>query len=466
MEIILGEQLGKGSIGTVYRASYKGITFAIKKVEGLENGLNEIDSLCRIQHPCIVGPMKGVFAFNFENTNTSLLTMPIGDMDLDSYLKLRGSSLSHQDKLRMTFEIMSAISFLNSYDLFHCDLKPDNIYIFGDRIKLIDLGLVNRGGHKNVSTCHTYYFSTLEAIELYHENGAGLDPEIAAETLKNINYRRSEMWALGIIIFYIWTGHHPFEGYKSDISKVTEEDLEIFRDSLRRYKLDKWAILNELPYEAQEICSRLMEPDYNLITYSVDPLFMFLSKYGYGKPIMGSLVTKTIVSHSSNLYLLTPRVIEEIKDFMIGLNKMTVLDVSVLMCSIHLFFHVVPHFGHKNQLRDIAIACTYIASSCYATDLRLTVEEIIDTKGFVPTSDTVIPPLIINLVDYLGGILSVNPIYQGAFSQKSILQAMNGIVLNHEAYLTEDLSKYMSNLEAMETTEDRNNRISKDKFPY
>jgi serine/threonine protein kinase len=148
-EYTLVRFIGKGGMGTVYEAVYRGQVFTFRRaVKMLNVGLNtkpflkrfqeERDILCRLDHPNIVQPIAdGISADNRPYFVTALVLNP---EDIDRYCALKKLSLG--DRLGMFRVLCSAISYAHSKGVIHRDLKPSNILVSEDgMVKVIDFGL-------------------------------------------------------------------------------------------------------------------------------------------------------------------------------------------------------------------------------------------------------------------------------------------------------------------------------------
>lgn len=83
----------------------------------------------------------------------------------------------------------------------HRDLKPDNILIASTHdssaptLKLIDFGYATREQVSSLQ-CGTPNF---------------MSPELLAK--REYNPKKSDVWALGVLFFYLSEGRYPFRGY-------------------------------------------------------------------------------------------------------------------------------------------------------------------------------------------------------------------------------------------------------------
>ncbi len=109
--------------------------------------------------------------------------------------------LDSQRAVRIACSACDALEYLHANGVVHRDLKPENIMVGpGDRIKLIDFGIAQKAGARRLT------FGKLSNI-------MGTAEYIAPEQVKGKRGDgRSDVYALGIILFEMLTGSTPFSG--------------------------------------------------------------------------------------------------------------------------------------------------------------------------------------------------------------------------------------------------------------
>jgi serine/threonine-protein kinase len=113
----------------------------------------------------------------------------------------REGKLSVERATRIAMGICEALEYIHGQGVVHRDLKPENIMVGeGDSIKLIDFGISAGEGMRRLT------FSKLS-------NAMGTPDYISPEQIKRKrNDGRSDVYALGVILFEMLTGHTPFNG--------------------------------------------------------------------------------------------------------------------------------------------------------------------------------------------------------------------------------------------------------------
>ncbi|HSO30927.1 MAG TPA: serine/threonine-protein kinase [Labilithrix sp.] len=206
----LGEKIGEGGMGAVYRASHAMMKreVAIKLLpkeragkEGLVRFEREVQLTSRLNSPNTIAiydygrTPEGVFYYVMEY---------IDGFSLED-LVARFGPLPPGRVVHLAKQICAALSEAHSIGLIHRDIKPANIALceragIFDVVKVLDFGLVKELGTDSQSTAE----ASLTGTPLY------LAPEsiTAPDTVDG----RSDLYAVGGVAFWLLTGTHVFEG--------------------------------------------------------------------------------------------------------------------------------------------------------------------------------------------------------------------------------------------------------------
>jgi Tfp pilus assembly protein PilF len=126
---------------------------------------------------------------------------------LDSLIPPEG--LAADELMRYATQITEGIQHAHERDIIHRDLKASNIMITPEgRAKILDFGLAKRIAGSELKQL------TLSQLSLTEEGFiAGTLPYLAPELLHgNSADARSDIWALGVILYQMTSGRLPFEG--------------------------------------------------------------------------------------------------------------------------------------------------------------------------------------------------------------------------------------------------------------
>ncbi|CAM9512573.1 unnamed protein product [Ectocarpus sp. 8 AP-2014] len=145
---------------------------------------------------------------------------------------------------RIMAEVASAVGFLHRNGIVHFDLKPENIMLAvgGDdcvpEVRLADFGSAFRQ-YRQISSARDY-------------TAAYSAPEVLSRQSVD-DYRQVDMWALGVVMWVLLTGEHPF-GAHSDLSEA-----ELAR-RVAEMEPDLKALRHVSP-EAKDLVRRLLARD-------------------------------------------------------------------------------------------------------------------------------------------------------------------------------------------------------------
>lgn len=203
--------LGEGAYGSVHpaRLAATGEKVALKKIAkrftNSSTFKNETEALLRIYdnggHPNISG-LRDMYE---DSTHFYLILDLISGGEMFDHLSNDGA-YSEADAARLVFEIASALAFLHGVGVIHADLKPENLLLCsknrrGGTIKIIDFGC----SVLNPAVRHTKQ----EEVEAETGTTGYWPPERFSS--KSPLTPAVDMWALGVILYIMLTGIHPFD---------------------------------------------------------------------------------------------------------------------------------------------------------------------------------------------------------------------------------------------------------------
>ncbi|XP_018620476.1 serine/threonine-protein kinase DCLK1b isoform X3 [Scleropages formosus] len=216
----VGRTIGDGNFAVVRECVERstGREYALKiinkgKCRGKEQMIqNEVSILRRVKHPNIV-----LLIEEMDTYSELYLVMELvkgGDL-FDAITST--NKYTERDASGMLYNLASAIKYLHSLNIVHCDIKPENLLVYEHQdgsksLKLGDFGLATVVDGPLYTVCGT---PTYVAPEIIAETGYGLKVDI---------------WAAGVITYILLCGFPPFRG--------TSDDQEALFDQILMGQLD------------------------------------------------------------------------------------------------------------------------------------------------------------------------------------------------------------------------------------
>jgi serine/threonine protein kinase len=243
--------LGRGGFGEVWKCEVPGgLHKAIKFVEGsMENllpsdpagsELRAIERVKAIRHPFILSMERVEFV-----GRELVIVMELADMSLADVLgaqKLAGKSGIPREKLLAYLsEAAEALDVMHlRYELQHLDIKPQNLFLVSNHLKIGDFGLVNSLRNGPVD----------RPLPLHH---LPITPNyVAPEIFQGIISPHTDQYSLAIVYQELLTGVLPFQGKnvrelmikraqgEADLRPLPEADRPIIARALSRDPQDRF----------------------------------------------------------------------------------------------------------------------------------------------------------------------------------------------------------------------------------
>lgn len=238
----LGDVLGVGTVGTVYRAADRlndrEVAIKILLPQILDDSHvarrfhREMSILEKLDHPHIVRYLTGGTA-----GGRPYYVMELVDAgSLKDQLTIHGH-LSWQQACRYGIQICSALQHAHNHGIIHRDLKPSNLFMdeSGD-LKLGDFGIA-RDTHQ----------VDLTDVGLTVGTYAYMSPEqICADTSIS---DKTDLYALGCLLYEMITGYPPFDG--SNFARIFDQHLSSDPPQVRE-------AVPDCPKALEELIVRLM----------------------------------------------------------------------------------------------------------------------------------------------------------------------------------------------------------------
>ncbi|KAM7536677.1 hypothetical protein Aperf_G00000083108 [Anoplocephala perfoliata] len=137
------EEIGSGNFGVVYTAKVSNVLMAVKKSkgeQGREAFIQEANTMLMLKHPSIVQFMG--IAEDLEDNSVIIMLEYMANGSLKNYLQKNESELKYQDLIQMIDTLVQGMTYLESVNIAHMDLRADNVLVNGEgKVKIADFGL-------------------------------------------------------------------------------------------------------------------------------------------------------------------------------------------------------------------------------------------------------------------------------------------------------------------------------------
>ncbi|EXX66895.1 Cmk1p [Rhizophagus irregularis DAOM 197198w] len=250
------EYLTKGGFSEIYTASWIGGSYikwnfseqqlerfgdekvVLKKLENVENAnqswFEEANSHLTINNKWAEIVRCYGLTQNLSNGNYMLVMMKL-DMDLRKYLQQYYNLLTWKEKIRIAFEIIDALYFIQLEKAIHRDLHSGNILYsqHNDRWFIGDLGFCGPADKSSES--------------IY-----GNLPYIAPEVINGKGFTfASDIYSIAILMWEISSGYSPFIDYKHD-------DYNLAMDIINGMRPE---IMSDIPLEYKNLMVQCWDAD-------------------------------------------------------------------------------------------------------------------------------------------------------------------------------------------------------------
>ncbi len=221
---VIEGKLGAGGFSVVYRAldTVEGVRVALKvpfarhlSEDVLNDFRKEVRLVAQLKHPNIL-PLKNA---DFVGEHF-LVAFPLGEMSLADRLQYRISSAL---ALNYSEQILKAVSYAHDHKIIHCDIKPENIILFPERLlALTDFGIAKI------------------SMRTVQGSGSGTLGHMAPEQAMGKPSYRSDVFSIGLILYRMFSGHWPeypfewpFPGQNRLKANLPVDLIELIRKSLQ-----------------------------------------------------------------------------------------------------------------------------------------------------------------------------------------------------------------------------------------
>ena len=202
----LGQVLGRGGMGTVYRATDRllGREVAVKLLPRpvaehdpttVARFEREARAAAGVRHPNLVF----VYDTGVDDDERYIIMELVHGRGLDAVLRDAGGPLAPERAAAIAAAVADGLAHAHDAGVIHRDIKPANIMVGDDgAVKVLDFGIARSEGATSLTQTATVIGTA-----------AYLAPEVAAGRPADA---RSDVYALGCVLYAMLTGAPPFRG--------------------------------------------------------------------------------------------------------------------------------------------------------------------------------------------------------------------------------------------------------------
>jgi serine/threonine-protein kinase len=223
VQYTLVDQLGSGSMGTVYKARVtdRDAWYAVKIVPrrntvGLGTVAEKVKALKDVRHPRV----SALVHIGASGERVYLVWPYLeGGEKLDTFVQRQGK-LTPRQAVQVALQVASGLQAYHQHGLFHGLLKPTDVLIGSDkRIRILDFGvgflLTSERGK-----------SLLDTMTNTKTLARGLDCASPESILNPLDRTPAgDQYSLGCILYYCLAGHFPFT-YDNPVKKMLAHQAE------------------------------------------------------------------------------------------------------------------------------------------------------------------------------------------------------------------------------------------------
>ncbi len=271
----LVDKVGVGAFGNVYRAYDKTLdrTVAVKiprkgqlLPEETEQFLREARTAAQLRHPGIVS----VHEVGRDGDRIFIVSDFIDGLTLSDYLT--GMRPTVREAVELAIKVARSLHYAHEQGVIHRDLKPGNIMLDrNNEPHLMDFGLAKREAGEITITMDGQVLGTPAYMSPEQARGEGHHAD-----------RRSDIHALGVILFELLTGERPFRGNtRMLLHQLLTEDAP----SPRRYNAN-------IPRDMETICLKCLEKNPDRRYQKAEELADDLQRFLDHRPILARSINR------------------------------------------------------------------------------------------------------------------------------------------------------------------------------
>ena len=230
---VIGERLGKGGMGEVYRAEDTRLkrTVALKRLSVhlrsdplyRRRFQQEAERASRLNDAHVAAVHDVI-----EEQGEIFLVMEL--VEGQNLRQRIQEPMSLEQFLGIAVQCAQALVTAHGHGIVHCDIKPENIMLTPEgQIKILDFGVAKHLPRSDQST-------TVDRSSTVTGTPAYMAPEVLLEQAPD---GRADIFSLGVVFYEVLAGHHPFlaDGFLATSDRIRSETpapIHIFNSEVPR----------------------------------------------------------------------------------------------------------------------------------------------------------------------------------------------------------------------------------------
>jgi len=197
------EKLGEGGMGVVYKAedlklgrpvALKFLSSSIGDDKTRQRFVHEARAASALDHPNICA----IHEIDETPEGQMFIVMPCYEGE-SLQAKIERGRLKLDEAVEIAIQVASGLAKAHEKGIIHRDIKPGNIFVTSDGLaKIVDFGLAKLSGRTKLTRTGTTP-GTVSYMSPEQLRGGDID-------------HRSDIWALGVVLYEMVTGETPFRG--------------------------------------------------------------------------------------------------------------------------------------------------------------------------------------------------------------------------------------------------------------